>query len=422
MKTPPKKVLRRIEVPDAQRRRARALQQTLAAKRQRELLDLEHTRRLVADMFTANLHARRVLSLANGVAGVLNAAMLSIHAIGQAYAKLAKTLPKSGVKQIDRFLSSDGAWLDDVMEAWIRYVIGTHPSILVAVDWTDFEPDDHTTLCAYLVTTHGRAMPLMWRTVKKSALAGKRNDHENELIDRLYLAVGERTRVTVLADRGFGDQKLYRFLEQVGWDFVIRFREAILVEVDGEKRPASQWVAPNGHARMFVGARVTADRTKIGAVVTVKAARMKDSWCLATSLSSLKASEVVKLYGRRFTIEETFRDTKNLHFGMGLHATHIRSGQRRDRLLLLVAVAHTLLTLLGAASEACGMDRYLKVNTVKKRTHSLYRQGLYWYECIPTMREDWLERLMTAYDKIVREHEFLSQFFAHAAPLLEAAE
>jgi hypothetical protein len=47
---------------------------------------------------------------------VLNAAMLSIHAIGQAYAKLAKTLPKSGVKQIDRFLSSDGAWLDDVMQ------------------------------------------------------------------------------------------------------------------------------------------------------------------------------------------------------------------------------------------------------------------------------------------------------------------
>jgi len=258
--------------------------------------------------------------------------MLSIHAIGQAYARLAKTRPKSGVKQIDRFLSSSGGWLDDVMQAWVRYVIGTHTSVLVAMDWTDFEPDDHTTLCAYLVTTHGRAMPLMWRTVQKSALAGKRNDHENELLDRLYLAVGERARLTVLADRGFGDQKLYRFLELIGWDFVIRFREGILVEANGESRPASGWVAPNGHAKMLVGALVTADRTKIGAVVTVKAKRMKDPWCLATSLSGLKAQEVVKLYGRRFTIEETFRDTKNLHFGMGLHATHIRSGQRRDRL------------------------------------------------------------------------------------------
>jgi hypothetical protein len=29
------------------------------------------------------------------------------------------------------------------------------------------------------------------------------------------------------------------------------------------------------------------------------------------------------LYARRFTIEETFRDLKDNHFGMGLSATHI---------------------------------------------------------------------------------------------------
>jgi len=127
------------------------------------------------------------------------------------------------------------------------------------------------------------------------------------------------------------------------------------------------------------------------------------------------------MYDRRFTIEETFRDTKDLHFGMGLRATHIRDADRRDRLLLLVAMGHTLLTLLGAASEACGMDAYLKVNTVKKRTHSLLRQGLYWYQGLPTMREDWLERLITAYDKIVREHAYFSRFLALPGPLPEAA-
>jgi hypothetical protein len=49
------------------------------------------------------------------------------------------------------------------------------------------------------------------------------------------------------------------------------------------------------------------------------------------------------------------------------------------------------------------------VNTVKRRTHSLYRQGLYWYDCIPTMREDWLRRLMTAFDRIVREQPVLRE-------------
>jgi hypothetical protein len=156
---------------------------------------------------------------------------------------------------------------------------------------------------------------------------------------------------------------------------------------------------------------VTDDRAEVAAVVVVRAPKMKEAWCLATTLAKRKASEVVKLYGKRFTIEETFRDEKNLHFGMGLSATHIRDAGRRDRLLLLAAIAHALLTLLGAASEEAGLDRYLKVNTVKRRTHSLYRQGLYWYDCIPTMREDWLRPLMTAFNRIVREqavfHEIL---------------
>ncbi|WP_437656168.1 hypothetical protein [Sorangium sp. So ce1182] len=50
-----------------------------------------------------------------------------------------------------------------------------------------------------------------------------------------------------------------------------------------------------------------------------------------------------------------------------------------------MAIAHGLLTLLGAASEDAGLDGHLKVNAVKRRTRSLYRQGLYWYGCIPPL-------------------------------------
>ena len=42
--------------------------------------------------------------------------------------------------------------------------------IVVALDWTDFDDDDHTTLSAYLVTRRGRAMPLVWKTVSHSKL------------------------------------------------------------------------------------------------------------------------------------------------------------------------------------------------------------------------------------------------------------
>jgi hypothetical protein len=138
---------------------------------------------------------------------------------------------------------------------------------------------------------------------------------------------------------------------------------------------------------------------------------MKEPWCLATTLIDDKAHNIVTLYGKRFSIEETFRDQKDLHFGLGLKATHITIAERRDRLLLLAAVAQALLTLLGAAAEAAGLDKYLKANTVKRRTHSLFRQGLYWYHAIETTRDEWLIPLMKEFDRLVREQAVFQEIF-----------
>jgi hypothetical protein len=45
------------------------------------------------------------------------------------------------------------------------------------------------------------------------------------------------------------------------------------------------------------------------AVVCVKESGMKENWCLATSRTDVSGKDVVKLYGKRFTTEENFRDT-----------------------------------------------------------------------------------------------------------------
>ena len=138
---------------------------------------------------------------------------------------------------------------------------------------------------------------------------------------------------------------------------------------------------------------------------------MKENWCIATSRDDLTGKKVVELYGRRFTTEENFRDTKNLKYGLGLSATHIGTPARRDRLLLIAALAQALLTLLGAAGEALGMDRMLKVNTVKKRTHSLYRQGLHYYHSIPMMRKEKLIPLVEKFAELVRAQSICIEIF-----------
>jgi hypothetical protein len=383
---------------------------TLVGQRERTLR-LAHVREFAHVLFSeVVIHAKRVESLANGVAGVLNAAMLTIHAIGQAYAAMAHIEASSGVKQLDRLLSNVGVNLDVLFPAWIRFVVGVRTELIVALDWTEFDDDDHVTLAAYAVTRHGRATPLIWKTYKKSDLEGHRTQWEHDLVEQLHRGIAPNVGITLLADRGFGDQKLYALLALLGWDFAIRFRGGILVEnAAGETRTAGEWVASGGRALMMRGAKVTADKATVPAVVLVHARNMKEPWCIATSLSGKTASEVVKLYGRRFTIEETFRDTKDIRFGLGLKATHIGRTDRRDRLLFLFAMAHALLTLLGAASEASGLDRTLKSSTVKHRTHSLFWQGTFWYRQLAFMRDDWFERLITAFDKIVREHDVLVQ-------------
>lgn len=366
----------------------------------------------VKGLFAEDMHAKRVLSLGNGVIGVMYAASLSVHAIGIGLSKVRDTSPKHSIKQVDRLLSNRKLDVWESFGTWAPFVIAQRKEIIVALDWTDFDADDHAVLAAYLITNHGRATPLAWKTVKKSELKDARNGHEDELLLHLRKIIPRDVRVTILADRGFGDQALYTFLHEIGWDYVIRFRGCIEVcDSNGEVKPAIDWLSTSGRAKMLKKVEVTQNRTPIPAVVVVHARGMQDPWCLATSRSDLNSTKVIKLYGRRFTIEESFRDVKDPRFGLGLSATHTKSCARRDRLLLLAAIAEALLTLLGAAGEAAGLDRMLKANTSKKRQHSLFRQGQMWYGLLPGLKEEKARLLMEHFDRLVASHQVFHDVF-----------
>jgi hypothetical protein len=366
----------------------------------------------VEGVFGEELHSKRVLSLALATLGVIHAASLSVYAIGQALAGARGTQGKHGVKQVDRLLSNTGLSLWELFALWVPFVLGQRTQALVNMDWTDFEADDHTTLVVSLVTGHGRSTPLVWLTVQKSLLKGMRNEVEDAVLVRLRECIPSSVKVTVLADRGFADQKLYALLKQLGFDYVVRFRQCIAVtSAEGERRKAADWVPEAGRARKLLKARVTADMAQVGAVVCVKKKGMKEPWCLATSHEELSAAQVIRLYSRRFTIEEGFRDVKDLRFGMGLSSFRIADPERRDRMLLLAAMACALLTLLGAAGESLGMERYLKANTDKRRTYSLFRQGCMYYRALPNMPEHRMRPLLERFAQLVSEIPFFREIF-----------
>ena len=310
-------------------------------------------------------------------------------------------------------MSNKGIFVWSLFPSWAREVVGQRKTIVVAMDWTDFDADDQATLALNLVSSHGRATPLLWLSVLKDELKHSRNDFEDLCLTRLKAVLPEGVGVTILADRGFGDTKLFGFLDTLGFNYVIRFRGNIHVTAaDGETRVAAAWIGKDGRARKLRDAEVTAGRHRVGAVVCVQAKGMKAAWCLAASNAEATAREITNHYARRWTIEPSFRDTKDLRFGMGMGVLRIGDPQRRDRLLLLNAFAIVLLTLLGAAGESLGMDRHLKSNTAKRRTHSLFRQGCMLYELIPNMPEDRLRPLVARFGEYISQRATLNQTFA----------
>jgi hypothetical protein len=364
-------------------------------------------------VFDESLHAKRIESLANGALGVMTSASLAVSIIGHSLAQARGLIDKHAIKQVDRLLSNRGIVVWDMFAPWVREVVGPRREIVVAMDWTDFDADDQTTLALNLVTRHGRATPLLWLTVSKDELKDRRNDYEDLCLSRLAELLPEGVAVTILADRGFGDTKLFAFLVELGFAYVIRFRGNIHVTAaDGETRDAADWVGKGGRARKLRDAEVTAGRHKVGAVVCVHAKNMKEPWCLAASDGEASVRKIMDYYAKRWTIEPNFRDTKDLRFGMGMSALRIADPRRRDRLFLLNAFAIVLLTLLGVAGESLGLDRLLKVNTSKRRTHSLFRQGCLLYDLIPNMPEARLRPLVDKFIEMINQNIALAPMFS----------
>jgi len=67
--------------------------------------------------------------------------------------------------------------------------------------------------------------------------------------------------------------------------------------------------------------------------------------------------------------------------------------------------------VLGAAGEAIGYDRHLRTSTTSRRVHSLFRQGVMYYQLIPNMTEERLRPLILQFEKLIRDHQLLKRTF-----------
>lgn len=350
----------------------------------------------LSHQFKSELHAKRLASLEDAMLGTLQSHSLQPSKMGDGLAAAKGLLPKHARKQIDRFISNDG--IDDERSQYklASLLIGNRTRIIVAMDWTVFAKDQHMTLTLRLITTHGRATPLLWRTVSAIGLKGNKNRHVFMLLEKLKRLAPQRCEVIVLADREFGTlNNMKKIKEELQFDYILRIKRNFTVtDQQAVKKLAYEWLTTE-MATCIDKAKITVTDYPVEKVVICKEPGMKEMWCLACSLPTIATQTILKLYGKRWSTETSFRDEKDLYFGMGLKKARIRTIARRQRLFLISALVIIFLTLLGAASEAAGFDKYLKANTVKRRTHSLLSQGRLVFKLVPKLEIGWKAKIMT---------------------------
>jgi hypothetical protein len=366
---------------------------------------------VINEIYGGALHKKRQLSLAYAAMGVLGSESLFLHRMAEGLVHERGVNKKHATKQIDRLLSNKDISIWDLSESWIRYVIGNNQSVMVALDWTSFYDDRQSMLSLNIVSPKGMATPLLWKSVEKNQLKHNRARYEDQLLTRFKMALPSDIQVILLADRGFADRKFFRFLdEELGFQYIIRIKSTITITHKSIKRKAAEWLPSDGSRLQLKDIFMTRDNYPLKQFVAVKEKGMKDAWFLASN-TGLKAIDIVKNYGKRWKIEPFFRDLKDGRYGLGLEQTHIKSCARRDRLMLILALSYLLLVVLGEAGEELGFDKKLKVNTVKTRTHSLFRQGLFYYKFFFRFPQHEQEMLMQKLQNSLQKQVFWSHLF-----------
>src|SRR3954470_9700794 len=254
----------------------------------RTCMQFKDVRSFLDSILSEDTHAKRVDSLANAALGVMTGASLAVAMIGKSLAQARGLLTKHAVKQVDRLLSNPRIEAWDVFASWVPEMVGPRKDIVVA--GPTLTP---TGMALKLVTRHGRATPLIWLSVLKDELSNARNDYEDACLRRLAEVLPDDVKVTLLA--GFADTKLFGFLDELGFAYVIRLKGNTTVRTaDGPTRPAAE--GQGGRARKLRDATVTAAQCPVGAVVCVQAKGMKKAWCLAASNAAASSRQIIDLY------------------------------------------------------------------------------------------------------------------------------
>jgi hypothetical protein len=284
---------------------------------------------------------------------------VSLAEIGRHACTHAVGTVKHQIKRCWRFCDNDRIEPTEAMRGVVEQLLKKRRTskkpLLIALDWVDIK--GFQTLMAAAVLK-GRSTPLCWASTTNHVYDGhrSRNAFEESLLLLLRSMIPQPIKVIILADRGFGRTELARFCQRHGFHYVIRIGPKVQVRTAaGFQGKLLDYPVYKGICKLLthVSYRSHHPVTQHIVVRWVRGlpAKRDECWFLMTDLHQGPA-QLSNLYARRMTIEQLFRDHKSKRNGWSLRDTQIKTPQRLDRLLLILAIAYLLLCGLGLIAKA----------------------------------------------------------------------
>jgi Transposase DDE domain len=213
---------------------------------------------------------------------------------------------------------------------------------------------DEYCLIRICVVHLGRAIPVGWRVIKHKSSSVKLDTYQ-DLLKRVAKLLPSQPKIVLLADRGFADAQLVRYVRQLGWQCRIRIKGNFLL-----RHPRHGWLQVNqfpltlGSAQLIHNVQIHKHNslTDVHLAIGWEETSGEKWYILSTEPTTL---QTFREYGLRFTIEENFKDDKSS--GFDLENSKLRSAPALSRLCLVMAMTTLFLTATGVQVVITGQRR-----------------------------------------------------------------
>jgi hypothetical protein len=223
------------------------------------------------------------------------------------------------------------------------------------------------------VVYRGRTVPIAWKVVRQSS-STVRLWTIQRVLRQAQRVLPEDATVVLLADRGFADGKLMRYLrETLGWHFLIRIKRSFQFQRQGRWHPVSSVHLQPGQA-YFTGA-VALGKTKPYPNLYLAFAHDEPSgqhWVIVSDEPT--TLQTFAQYQLRFQVEESFLDLKSA--GFNLEASRLRDAFALSQLSGVMALTTLFLVLQGTQVVESGQRQ--RVDPHWQRGMSYFKLGWNW--------------------------------------------